>query len=67
MRRRDFTVGLLLAGGSRSVRAQETTKQHRIAIVRPAGSVALISETGIHFYKEFFKELRRLGDVEGQT
>jgi putative ABC transport system substrate-binding protein len=66
VRRRDFTVGLLLASAT-SALAQETAKQHRIAIVRPAGSVALISETGIHFYKEFFKELRRLGDVEGQN
>ena len=67
MKRRDFAIGLLLASAARTVRAQETAKQHRIAIVRPAGSVALISETGIHFYKEFFKELRHLGDVEGQN
>jgi putative ABC transport system substrate-binding protein len=67
MRRRELTIGLLLAAATQSSWAQGTTKQHRIAIVRPAGSVALISETGIHFYKEFFKELRRLGDVEGQN
>jgi putative ABC transport system substrate-binding protein len=67
MRRRDFTIALLLAARSGAVRAQEPTKQHRIAIVRPAGSVALISDTGIRTYQTFFEELRRLGDVEGQN
>jgi putative tryptophan/tyrosine transport system substrate-binding protein len=67
MRRRDFAIGVLLAPAVRSVRAQEPTKQHRIAIVRPAGSLALISDTGISFYQAFFAELRRLGDVEGQN
>jgi putative ABC transport system substrate-binding protein len=67
MRRRDFTIGLLLATAARTTRAQEPAKQHRIAIVRPAGSVALISDTGIRTYQTFFEELRRLGDVEGQN
>jgi putative ABC transport system substrate-binding protein len=66
MRRRDFTVGLLLASAT-SALAQEAAKQHRIAIVRPSGSLALISDTGISFYQAFFAELRRLGDVEGQN
>src|ERR1700747_1857854 len=66
MRRRDFTVGLLLASAT-GVRAQERPNQHRIAIVRPAGSVALISDTGIRTYRAFFEELRRLGDVEGEN
>ena len=64
MRRRDFTIGLLIAATTATVRAQEQTNQHRIAIVRPAGAIALISETGIHFYREFFKEL---GDIEGRN
>src|ERR1700737_3813153 len=67
MRRREFAIGLLLAAAICTVRAQERAKQHRIAIIRPAGSVALISETGIRFYRAFFEELRRLGDVEGQN
>jgi hypothetical protein len=45
MRRRDFTIGLLLAAATHSVRAQEWGAQHRIAIVIGAGSVAIISET----------------------
>src|ERR1700730_8486879 len=72
MRRRDFTIGLLLAGATQSVRAQEPSKQHRIAIVIPAGPVAVISETSSdsllrRLYQPFFEELRRLGDVEGQN
>jgi putative ABC transport system substrate-binding protein len=66
MRRRDFTIGVLLATVT-SVQAQAQANQHRIAIVRPAGSIALISDTGIRTYRAFFEELRRLGDVEGQN
>jgi len=67
MRRRDFTTGLLLAGTVPTALAQEPAKQHRIAIVVPAGPVADISETGPAFWRAFFEELRRLGDVEGQN
>jgi putative tryptophan/tyrosine transport system substrate-binding protein len=67
VRRRDFTAGLLLAAATRSVRAQERAKQHRIAIVIPAGPVARIDDPGINFYRAFWEELRRLGDVEGQN
>jgi putative tryptophan/tyrosine transport system substrate-binding protein len=72
VRRRDFTIGLLLATGTRSGRAQERAKRHRIAIVIPAGAVAIISETSSdplrrRFYQAFFQELRRLGHVEGQN
>jgi putative ABC transport system substrate-binding protein len=67
MRRRDFTVGLLLAGGTQTVRAQERGKQHRIAIVITAASTTQITGTGDPFWHAFFEELRRLGDVEGQT
>jgi putative ABC transport system substrate-binding protein len=72
MRRRDFTIGLALAAGVRAAQAQERVKQHRIAIVIPAGPIAAISDTGSdpirrRLYEAFFKELRRLGDVEGQN
>ena len=67
MRRRDFTAGLLLMAASSPARPQDMAKQHRIAIVRPAGSVAQISDNGNKFYRAFFNELRRLGDIEGQT
>jgi putative ABC transport system substrate-binding protein len=67
MRRRDFTIGLLLAVATQSVRAQGPPKQHRIAIITPAGPVAAISDTGPRAWPAFFDELRRLGDVEGQN
>jgi putative tryptophan/tyrosine transport system substrate-binding protein len=72
MRRRDFTIGVLLATAMRSARAQQSAKQRRIAIVIPAGAVADISETGNdplgrRLYQPFFEELRRLGEVEGQN
>ena len=67
MRRRDFTIGLLLAGAVRPVRAQEQAKQHRIAVIIPTGPVALISDTGRRYWPAFFAELRRQGEVEGQN
>lgn len=68
MRRRDFTIGLLLAAAARPLQAQEQAKQHRIAIVIRSGPVARISDNGgSRFYQEIFDELRELGDIEGQT
>ena len=67
MRRRDFTIGLLLAAAARTVQAQEPAKQHRIAIFRPAGPVSQINANGNRFYRAFFAELRRLGEIEGQN
>ncbi len=67
MRRRDFSIGLLLAGAGRTVRAQEQAKQHRIAIVLSTGPAARINDKGIRLWQAFFEELRRLGDVEGQN
>jgi len=67
VRRRDFTIGLLLAAAARSVPAQEPAKRRRIAIVIPAGPVARIDDPGIPFYRAFWEELRRLGDVEGKN
>jgi hypothetical protein len=43
MRRRDFTIGLSLAAAAGTVRAEDHAKQHRIAIVIPAGPVTDIS------------------------
>jgi putative tryptophan/tyrosine transport system substrate-binding protein len=60
-------MGLLLAGTPRAGRAQERVKQHRIAIIIPAGPVTGISETGTRGYQAFFEGLRRMGDVEGQN
>ena len=67
MRRRDFTIGLALAGAARTALALQPAKEHRTAIVIPAGPVTSISETGVRAWRAFFEELRRLGDVEGQN
>jgi hypothetical protein len=67
MRRRDFAIGLLLASAAQSVRAQQPAKQHRIAIVISTGPVARINDPASRYWQAFWDELRRLGDVEGQT
>jgi putative ABC transport system substrate-binding protein len=63
MRRRDFTIGLLLASTTGAL-AQEPAKQHRIAIITTQ-PVANIDDPTIPVFRAFFEELRRLGDVEG--
>jgi putative tryptophan/tyrosine transport system substrate-binding protein len=67
MRRRDFSIGVLLAAATRTGRAQEATKRHRIPFVIPSGLVARIDDPGARLYHAIFEELRRLGDIEGQT
>jgi putative ABC transport system substrate-binding protein len=68
MRRRDFTIGVLLAGAVRAAQAQEPAMQHRIAIVIPAGPVvARIHDPASRYWQAFWEELRRLGDAEGQN
>jgi len=61
MRRRDLAIGLLLATATQSVQAQGPAKQHRIAIVIPAGPVAGISDTGERFWRAFFAGGRKGG------
>ena len=65
MRRRDFTIGLLLAAAAQTVQAQERAKQHRIAIIVSTGPVTRINDPGSRYWQAFWEELRRLGDVEG--
>ena len=67
MRRRNFTIGLLLAAAARTGRAQEATKQHRIAIVISTGPVARVHDPTSHAFQAFWQELHRLGDAEGQN
>jgi len=66
------TAFLLLSTAVGAVHAQQPARQHRIAIVIPAGPTAFISDTSRdtlnrRLYQAFFEELRRLGDVEGQN
>jgi putative tryptophan/tyrosine transport system substrate-binding protein len=67
MRRRDFTIGLLLASATQSVRAEERAQQHRIAIVITSSPAVSINDTGGRAWQAFFGELRRSGDIEGQN
>ena len=66
MRRRDFTIGLLITHAARAVWAREAAKPHRIAIIA-AGPVARIHDPKIRFFQAFLEELRRLGEVEAQN
>jgi len=67
MRRRDFTIAVMLAAACRPVWAQGPAKQRRIAIVITAGPVAGINDPASRPWQAFWEELRRLGDVEGQN
>jgi len=67
MRRRDFIKGITVsATWSVAARAQQNAKTHRIALVHPSVSIADMSESGGNpNYPALFKELRRLGYIEG--
>jgi hypothetical protein len=70
MRRREFIV---LLGGAAvawplAARGQQAEKVHRIAVVHPTVAVAAMRESGDDpRYSALFKELRRLGYVEGKN
>ena len=66
MRRREFAIGLLLTAATRTMRAQEPAKQHRIAIIA-AGPVSRIHDPAVRPFQAFFEELGRLGDVKGRN
>jgi putative tryptophan/tyrosine transport system substrate-binding protein len=66
MKRRTFVVGsaafLAMPG---IVRAQAKKPTKRLAMIRPAGSVSVMTPST--YYKPFFEELARQGYVEGQN
>jgi putative tryptophan/tyrosine transport system substrate-binding protein len=67
VRRRDFTIGLLLATAAQSLPAQERAKHHRIAIVIASGPATRVDDPASRYWRAFWEELRGLGDVEGQN
>ena len=54
-RRRDLTIGLLLAAAAPAVRAQEGAAQHRIAIVIASGPVARLNDPTSHAWRAFWE------------
>jgi putative ABC transport system substrate-binding protein len=68
VRRRDF---ITILGGAAAwplaVRAQQSSRMKRIAIVSPATKIGDMSVNGSRPYRVFFEELSRLGYVEGQN
>ena len=71
MKRREFITLVCGAGAAWPLAAgaqQQAAKTHRIAIVHPSVSISEMNETGDHpYYPALFKELRRLGYVEGKN
>ena len=68
MKRRTFVAGsaaLLTMPGI--VRAQATKPTKRLAMIRTAGPISVMTPNGYPYYKVFFEELARLGYVEGQN
>lgn len=65
MRRRELLTGLVGAMAASAVRATEAEKTYRLAFMSPSQPVKEMSEVG--FLRGFFKELRRLGYIEGKN
>src|SRR5437773_98193 len=68
MRRREFLGGLLAATATSTLEAHGTDRVYRLAIVSPAAPISQMTETGNYpSFVPFFKELRRLGYIEGKN
>ena len=67
MKRREFLITLVLSAKLPCAHAQQPGKLYRIAIVSPSAPVAEMTDAGSPRFSALFKELRRLGYVEGQN
>ena len=65
MRRRELLTALVGAMATSAVRATGTEKTYRLAFVSPSQPLKEMTEVG--FLGTFFKELRRLGYIEGEN
>ncbi|MFK4385839.1 ABC transporter substrate-binding protein [Bradyrhizobium sp. USDA 223] len=68
MRRRDFIAFVGVASMLPAVAHGQPSKVHRMAILHPSHPVTELNELSrFRYYREFFRELRRLGYVEGSN
>jgi ABC-type uncharacterized transport system substrate-binding protein len=69
MRRREFIAFIgVVSILPRAARSQQSTKVYRIAILHPSHPITELNERSrFRYYREFFRELRQLGYVEGQN
>lgn len=67
MRRRDFVVGAVSFAAVTRVAAQPVANSRRLAIVDVSSPQSRMYENSESNYRFLFAELRRLGQVEGQT
>jgi putative ABC transport system substrate-binding protein len=67
MKRREFLITLVLSATMSCAHAQQPGKLYHIAIVHLSAPAAEMTETGSPRFSALFKELRRLGYVEGQN
>jgi putative ABC transport system substrate-binding protein len=73
MKRREFIrlacgVSLLAATTSRAAWAVEPHKMYRLTILHPSRPVSELTENSrVNYWREFFRELRQLGYVEGDN
>ena len=66
MKRRDFLAGVLLAATTPHAEAQQHSKVYRLALAAPSTPITEMTETSGHpVYSALFKELKRLGYIEG--
>jgi putative tryptophan/tyrosine transport system substrate-binding protein len=65
MRRRELLTGLVGAIAAGAVRARAAGKTYRLAFMHPSQPTSEMSETG--YFRSVFKELRRLGYIEGEN
>ena len=65
MRRRQLLAALAGATTFRAIRADAAERVYRLAFVSPSLPTTAMTETG--YLQSFFKELRKLGYIEGQN